>query len=360
MVKNRDAFADFCKGLLIIFVVFGHLCQFIYPGDVFQHQAVKLISMFFMPLFIAISGYYTYYSLNRKTASVFLKERILYLLIPLLLWGTIMGITDIFLSYLGVETQFSRYKDLTKTFYIFATTISSYWFVWTVLIHSVIMGFLKILKLNNNIYIIVLICLAAMLIPLPWNIVSYYNLAFTFAKDMFCFFLIGYLLAFFDIRKIYSFCKKYFLIFLALFIFSYSIWETGALIYFSRADIFHLKLSLLRFFGGIVTSVTFLLIIYYIYTKYSKGSKCIEFIASLGKITLGIYFIQGILFSSILVAYPVSSDFSSVPSSVMLIPTMLIVVVIYFIIKLIEKSNVAASLFLGQKFKKNLNIKRQR
>jgi len=341
--SERDVYADYIKGLLIILVVMGHVIQYLkYHGSAFWDDPIyKSIYMFHMPLFIGISGYYTYFSLQKKTALAFIKERVIILLIPLITWGTINGIFDIIVAENSIPD---------KGMYIYMTIRRSYWFIWAVLFHSVLVGVLKLIKLDNR-YIIMVVGILSMLIPLFFT----KNVIMAFTKDMFCFFILGYLLASADIYKLYSICRKYIIVIIILAIACYCVWSEKYLIYFTPADIYHLETGILRLAAGIILSAGFLTIAFIIYKSISK-SKTINYIALLGTKTMGIYLIQGFIFSCLTSRLFDLSNLPPFPSVFYLIPTLFIIIVSYSIIKMIEKNWLTAFIFFGkQRKKKNTN-----
>ncbi|NDV79135.1 acyltransferase family protein [Dysgonomonas sp. 511] len=337
MQKNRDLFADFIKGLLIISVVFGHIIQHIkYSDGAFWDDYIfKSMWMFNMPLFVGISGYFTFFSLRRKTAATFLKERILYLFIPLFIWSMIMGCVGLIPSWESIAD---------KLFYMYATLISSYWFIWAILISSVIIGILKLLSIDNK-YIVALAGILSMLIPSPFT-----NAVLAFSKDMVCFFILGYILASFDLNKIYTFCKKYILAIVVLTAICFFFWDKKYLIYFNPADIFHLDIGIFRLMVAIVSSTCFLVVSRMIYDYIPKGV-IVNKIAEFGQETLGIYLVHAVFLFAYYTYFKIQET-STTPAILYLIPAILAIWVICLLIKQIEKSSILAFLLLGKKKKK--------
>lgn len=315
-------------------VVFGHFIQFFkYGSDGFWDDPIfKYLYTFHMPLFTGISGYFTYFSLKRRTPLRFIFERFRSFLPPLIAWGIIMGIA-------GILNSPEPIHDIPM--YLYMSIRSSYWFVWALLIHSLTFGLIKLLRLDNK-YIVAFIGLLSMLVPLFFT----QNALLAFTKDMFCFFVIGYILAQVEVRKLYEFCKKYFIILLALSVFCYMIWFKEALIYFYPSDIYHLDIGFLRLFVGIIMSVTFIIITRFIF-DYFKGNSIIAYIGNMGRNTLGIYMMQGIIFYACAPYFPVAFT-AAMPSFLYIISTLVIVIAIHCVIRLIEKNNILDYIFLGK------------
>ncbi|MBB4034552.1 uncharacterized protein YacL [Dysgonomonas hofstadii] len=131
----------------------------------------------------------------------------------------------------------------------------------------------------------------------------------------------------------------------------YCVWTKEDLIYFTPSDIFHLKTGILRLISGIILSTAFLAITFFIY-GLTKSSKFIHSLAQLGTKTMGIYMIQGFLFSCLASNFLFNLNIlPSLPSFFYIIPTLFIIIVIYFVIKLMEKNWLTAFIFLGKKKK---------
>lgn len=334
MELKRDFFADNLKGSLIFLVVWGHLIQLyrIADGQFWDDYVYKAIYMFHMPLFVAISAYYTHRTLDRKTILNFVKERVVFLLVPLVFWGVLMGLYDIFLSNQHIEN---------KVYHIYASVIYSYWFIWVTLIHSFIIAVLKLIKLNNR-YVIGVLGLLSMLIPAWWN-----NITLIFAKDMFCFFTIGYILAYLDLAKMFNFCKRYIYFFIGVSVVCYLFWSREALIYYTPADIFHLKYSILRFVSAIAMSICFITLLFYMSSYFSDKIKPLAY---LGRETLGIYLMQGLLFFILSKILHIQWS-TPIISFVLVVVVFAIVAIMYKFIVLLEKNKITAFLLLGKKWK---------
>lgn len=82
MVKKKDPFLDFLKGIAIIFVLIGHCIQygsgeeFLNSGAYWDNMTMKVIYSFHMPLFIAISGYLFSYSVKNHGIKKGIRSRI--------------------------------------------------------------------------------------------------------------------------------------------------------------------------------------------------------------------------------------------------------------------------------------------
>lgn len=78
MAKNVTI--DIMKGIGIMAVIAGHTNPDIITG--------KFILSFHMPLFMAISGYLFYFSINKHTLTI-ITEKLRGLILPLITWHTL-------------------------------------------------------------------------------------------------------------------------------------------------------------------------------------------------------------------------------------------------------------------------------
>lgn len=333
-ISNRNMFADYIKGILIILVVLGHIIQNIkYDTPNYWNDTLfRAIYVFHMPLFMGICGYFAYLSLQKRPALTFIKNRIISILLPLIVWGT-------FMTFAGIT---GKPSDMSLPHYLLLNITQSYWFIWAILIHSIVVGLIKLLKLDNK-YILILSAVVAMLVPLFFTT----NVVLTFTKDMYPFFIVGYLLASTDIGKIYRWCRKCFIPLLLVLIVSFYFWPSRGFIYFTPSDIYHLDIGIFRLAIGIVASTVFLIIAYIIYQRISQN-KVVYYLSLIGQKTLEIYLIQGVLFFAMNNILKIEGC-AWMPSVFYLIPTLFTVALIYLLIVTIEKYKPAGFILFGKR-----------
>lgn len=73
-MKEREAYWDAVKALLIMLVIAGHSIQFIQGGDIWDNLVFKGIYMFHMPLFVMVSGYFGITGIERRGWRSFLRQ----------------------------------------------------------------------------------------------------------------------------------------------------------------------------------------------------------------------------------------------------------------------------------------------
>lgn len=282
--KERNNYIDFVKGLLMILVIAGHAIQYILSENeeerYFNNILFKIIYTFHMPLFIAVSGYFTFYSLQKASIVSFIKNRIKYLLIPMIVWCIFISISNFI---------FSDYKSvflLGKSF--IAAFIFQYWFLWAILFYSVLFAFIFKIK-QDNWKTLIIVLLLFTFIP---NINFYpINVIFGFTS----FFTLGYLIAKYNLFKYSGYLMKTFYSLLILYIIGVIFWTHNTYIYNTPGDLYSSYIDLYRTVVGIVGCVVFMIIFYKLHNIIQRY-RLTSLIEKTGTNSLSIYLIQGLIY----------------------------------------------------------------
>lgn len=87
---KRDGLIDILKGLLMLSVVLGHTATALAGGMAFTEQPWRFIPyagrLFDMPLFMAIAGYFFYFSCMKRDVKTIIGSRVLSIMLPCLAW----------------------------------------------------------------------------------------------------------------------------------------------------------------------------------------------------------------------------------------------------------------------------------
>lgn len=98
-VRRRVDEYDFVKGLLIIFVIWGHVCMYSssdnYNGNVFTY----IIRLFQMPMFILISGLFFKSIYNIRSALEKSVKLFKHIAVPLIFWVFLTTVTRLIMEY---------------------------------------------------------------------------------------------------------------------------------------------------------------------------------------------------------------------------------------------------------------------
>lgn len=181
-MEKRNQYLDFVKGILIFLMLLGHMIQYgsgeAYLVEEFywENWAFKAIYSFHMPLFIAISGYLTYFSFQKGSPFTALQKRSKKLFPPIVSWVPI-----VMLLAFAVNGQPFTIRGLARTF------LSGFWFLWAVLLCTAGMAVAESLpkRFRSMFYVI-----AAILILFIPDIVF-----ISYHKFMFPYFVAGYYFA---------------------------------------------------------------------------------------------------------------------------------------------------------------------
>lgn len=90
---QRNIFIDTVRGIAIFLVVVGHSLQYgegikyLSQGYFYDNIFFKIIYSFHMPLFMLISGYLFYFTINNHSISELIIAKIKRLLIPIFAWN---------------------------------------------------------------------------------------------------------------------------------------------------------------------------------------------------------------------------------------------------------------------------------
>ena len=187
-MNYRDNNLDIAKGILIIFVVFGHAIQFSFgseytkSGLFFSNIVFQTIYSFHMPLFMLISGYLFYIS-NKKKIKNLIFSKLKTIGIPLLAFILICHLPDyIVLIYNG---------EIIKCLLSYINTIfrgGTMWFLFSLLLNiSIIAIITRIVKTKLLQHMVMLFVFIVSLFIPDFILLSVH-------KYMYPFFCIGYIM----------------------------------------------------------------------------------------------------------------------------------------------------------------------
>lgn len=326
VAQERNLYLDVVKGIAIFLMVLGHCIlngsgKSTYLNQTFWADPVfKWIYTFHMPLFMLISGYFLYLSLDRSSWKVLLMRRISTLLVPIIIFN--------FYNYLFLYSQ-----SYDQGFYIIFNTklfwlnlVNGFWFLWAALIWSVVI--LLVNRFCNDHWIVYFaILVITFFIP---NLVPYYQdvggLQTYRINFMFPFIVIGYFSGKYSRSCLHHFTvasiqrrllEKYMLLpiagLLALFIMLYLFYQDNYYIYVSGYNPFEtlkgnsfneqMLINIYRFFIGVVGSAVILLLTYVFYGFTKKYQRIWGVLAYIGMNSLGLYILQEFVISFGIRAY---------------------------------------------------------
>lgn len=341
-MKSRNQYLDIVKGFAIILVVLGHSIQYgsKFQQTFFQNSLYALIYSFHMPLFMLVSGYLFFFSIQKYTTTDLIKTRFSRLLVPIFLWNTIW----LFVTF-NVTSQLSLSTILLSYF-------NALWFLWSLFLFSIIVLCIHNLC-KDKILIYLLLCLIALFLPDVYNMRLYIY--------MFPYFVLGYLWNKHNgANLLYNLSKrrKWFLVFTIMtsYILLYSCFSEQDYIYTSGTWIFfrhhfpltinpkQLYIDFFRYAIGLTGATLTLILIKYSTILFKKSQKLFipEIFSKLGQKTIGVYILNYI--------FPILSLlslFTKFGYALIFIETLLVTALTYCITYLLDKNKYCRQYLLG-------------
>ena len=183
--KKRSPYLDIIKAILIILVIIGHSIQYgsgstyLEKQLFFNNYLFKFIYSFHMPLFIMISGYLSYNSLNKNSLKETFISKFKSLIIPLFFWSIIPFI---------INLEFYSIIESLKLFIaVFSTNL---WFLWSLFYINILVKLIN-KYFKDNIFIYILSILITFILPNTF-VIKYFNIQFSLYSFLYFYFLVGY------------------------------------------------------------------------------------------------------------------------------------------------------------------------
>ncbi len=310
MTKIREKWIDETKGFAIYLVVLGHSIQYATSQhyDFNGNLVFRLIYGFHMPLFMIVSGYLFWYSLNRYDLLQGFLSKLRGIMIPCAVWGFVTWLCDIL--FMGNST-ISLKGYLVYTFY-------SNWFLWAVFYCS-LYGFITKYLFRNSVWGYGIVLIINYFVP------EFGNYAGT--KRMLPFFIIGILLhrsgMVAKIKEKKGIC---------------------ALVLLGAMYFICLRLNLAEIITGTIGSAFFIVIFYNLCNE-----KRFNVFSRLGEVSIRIYLFTGIVFYFWVKEYfRISESYRYlIKSAYVFLMSIILTAIAYILCKLLQKSAVTNLLFLG-------------
>ena len=336
----RDPFWDVIKGIAVLLMLLGHSIEYGMGAEYFESKAYmnnqffQFIYGFHMPLFMSVSGYFFYKSIQKRNLCEFAKKLCTQIVLPILSFCVVA----FFLKY-GGELSSMGLTSILKSFIV--TCIITLWFLWAYLYSSTLLGICNKLKVDSW-WVQLLIVIILYCTPDIFNTGNF--------KYMYPFFLLGY------------YCRKYdwlshinnynlqvglasFLVYFTLMNFCYTsdtlIYTTQIYLFKGDGVLMHLYNDILRlvvgFFGvvGCVTLIKHCL-------NVNTNGKVAKMLVELGCRSLGIYCFQDMVVKYVPEIAPPNMQYITMPA------TFLVLLVFSYIATIIcSKCKPLNILFLG-------------
>lgn len=342
--KKRSPYLDIIKAILIILVIIGHSIQYgsgstyLEKQLFFNNYLFKFIYSFHMPLFIMISGYLSYNSLNKNSLKETFISKFKSLIIPLFFWSIIPFI---------INLEFYSIIESLKLFIaVFSTNL---WFLWSLFYINILVKLIN-KYFKDNIFIYILSFLITFILPNTF-IIKYFNIQFSLYSFLYFYFLIGYFYKKYNLEDKLNklFNIKTLIINTIIFILLLIPFSTNDYIYVSGINIIgnykQLFIDLYRYLLGLLGSIELLLLIKLLLPKIKDNLK--DKLLYLGKNTLGIYIISSIIHPYLLPI--ITKDLANINYLFIFIESIIILIISIIIIELIKKNKFLSKYLLGEK-----------
>ena len=343
MAQERNQLLDATKGVAIILVVLGHSIQQ-YAGldnrTALDIGFERFIISFHMPLFMLISGYLFYFSLQRHSEIDIVKKRIKMFALPILTMAVIKHLRwNVF------------HFEISSFITGFPTSLfNSLWFFWAMIIITMFVCVVhKYFKSHWAGYVVAIVITLSL--PNVYPLRAYVHLLPVF--------LLGYLAASDKVKNALGGGKPIvvqsvlFVIVLGLYLIMFPYFDFDDMIYFSRYSLASsddigrdIVKDLFRFSIGIMGSIGTLLALNVLIRLRMLKGRSLSYLSIIGNMTFGLFVFQDLM---LMILNPIAKHLNS---EYYILNSFISFVVIFITALLLtimaEKSKLTRFLFLGK------------
>jgi len=292
---KESYFWDVVKGMAVFLMIWGHCIQYcaLDTVDFFGDIAFKTIYTFHMPLFMLVSGYLFYYSFQKRKLKDLLVHRIQGMLHPIVA-GTVLNNVLLLVPSFVLANRFDvLFGEL------FRGIGYNFWFLWAVLISSVIVGVGCKMTDNPAAQFVVAVfgAFAVLLVP-QWDMTLF----------MYPYFVAGFFCAMYreKARKIYKILRFAAVI---VFLLMLPLYESKHYIYLTPmySEILGLRASLeiagfrcMIGFAGSISMLAFAELMIWLGERIRPADAVLKALAQLGRNSLQMYCLSAPLLSGYL------------------------------------------------------------
>ena len=175
--SRRIDWIDSAKGLGIILVVIGHVERGLTFAKLLPASPIvlfmdRLIYSFHMPLFFFLSGLFLAHSIEKSSFNELLKNKARTIAYPYFVWSTI---TIAIKSLLGSMTNHPRTAG--DILYLFYAPIDQFWFLYTLFVLTLVLGFLLSIGTNTILLIVLTILINPAVVSFPIHWGTFYEIS---------------------------------------------------------------------------------------------------------------------------------------------------------------------------------------
>ncbi len=292
--SERIKYWDIIKGIAIILVVYGHSFS--------ERESIStlLIYSFHMPLFMLISGYFFYYTINKRSIVYIVKNKFFKTIVPIVL-TTILIYFDTYNPKLTIHEQLVAF---------YAILIRELWFLWAIFLDSMIVmaiyfssKYISGLSMSSRLSPSLLFYSISAIVCVLFMVLPDISVIRDGVKFMFPCFIFGFCINQYDLTTVYKnnrvliliLCLVAYICLFTKFDYAFTFYKSGVYIFnsfFSPNKM--IFINIYRVVVGILGSLSLMMLVYEISQKVSIPS-IVNSLAKLGQHTLGVYILSWIL-----------------------------------------------------------------
>ena len=355
-LEARKSEFDFVKSILIILVVWGHVCSYISDYHYDRNQITSVVRLFQMPMFIMISGYFSKESKSFADVKHLVIKTVNRLLYPYLIWSVIGVAIVISRDILTGSSMKIRGGGIVYFLKLLASESNILWYLGCLFLCTICYAFFSWLSNSYREVFIWLSGFSVLLIPYDlWH--------FSF---LYPFFLLGSYMRKINLRKfINTKCLLSTMLIAVLLLIgswfiptSYTFYNSTNFLLTSGWDKLCLQLGFvfIRYVIYVATTICYFLLFLNIY-EVVKDFKITKSFCNLGTKTMGVFLVHILLLYHIFrpIALAITDEKGFIPDFPFVryyilgtaISYVTIVLSVYIIMNL-EKHMVTKKLFLGK------------
>lgn len=144
MQTNRNIYIDIVKSFAIFMVVLGHCLQYTLPDEErFCNTLFIMIYSMHIPLFAAISGYLFYYQTQKYSLKELITNKLRTIGLPAISFSILIVLAQLTIVWLKGDLSFWALINCVGNYFI-----KGVWFLWALLIISLVYCFLVKYKIS--------------------------------------------------------------------------------------------------------------------------------------------------------------------------------------------------------------------
>lgn len=287
---------DLVKGCAMLLIVWGHVTNALFAGEVVYYFPAKLVgATFVIPILTWVSGYLACDSLKKRTFAQYISARCRRIAVPCIVWNIL-----VWMVINLAKSALNRGK-------LSPISLGGYWFLWALLISDIILT-LEIKFCNNYMQIVLLsiaICILLIVLPIelwylawvyPYFIVGYFS-SHIIEKMKQCFW------------TVWVMAVMMYVLVLPFFKDEYLVYYSGSNIWQGKGVLSQLGIDLYRFIIGMLGIIVMYGLCIMVINSITEHNFLMRMIIRLGKHSMGIYLIHTLIVSYILTAVVHNFDF---------------------------------------------------